>query len=128
VRPRKEKNIMSQIVLAIDGPSPNVGSGLKPPYGVATTTEDGISVGGTGVGLPSAGITNTTMLDQTVQVIPSTVPVPQVNQETAGVASGLTAPGGIPTTTAMGETIQGTGLDQVQQNATTITNPVPCQG
>ena len=54
---------MSQIVLAIDGPSPNVGSGLKPPYGVATTTEDGISVGGTGLGLPAAGITNTTMLE-----------------------------------------------------------------
>jgi hypothetical protein len=119
---------MSQIILAIDGPSPNVGSGAKPPYGVATTTEEGISVGGTGVGLPAAGITNTTMLDQTVQVIPSTIPVPQVNQETAGVASGLTAPAGTPTTTIMGVNVAGTGVDQVQQNATTITNPVPCQG
>lgn len=119
---------MSQIVLAIDGPSPNVGSGLKPPYGVATTTEDGISVGGTGLGLPAAGITNTTMLDQTVQVIPSTVPVPQLNQETAGIASGDAVPAGIPTSTVMGVGVQGTGVDQVQQNATTITNPVPCQG
>jgi hypothetical protein len=119
---------MSQIVLAIDGPSPNVGSGLKPPYGVATTTEDGISVGGTGLGLAAAGITTTTMLDQTVQTIPSTVPVPQLDQEVASVQSGMTVPGGIPTTTAMGSTVQGTGLDQVQQNATTITNPVPCQG
>jgi hypothetical protein len=119
---------MTQIVLAIDGPSPNVGSGLTPPYGRATDTELGVQTEGTGLSLPAAGITNTTMPDQTVQVIPSTVPVPQLNQEAPGVSSGLPVPGGIPTTTAFGVSVQGTGVDQVKQAATTIPNPVPCQG
>jgi hypothetical protein len=68
------------------------------------------------------------MLDQTVQPVAATVPVPQLNQEAAGVASGVIVPGGIPTNTVMGVSTAGTGVDQVQQNKTTIPNPVPCQG
>jgi hypothetical protein len=111
----------NKIILAIDGPSPNVGSGLLPPYGKATDTLDGIETEGTGLGLPAGGIAATSLpTDETVQVIPSTIPVPQVNQEVPGISSGVVAPGGIPTSTVLGVGVAGTGKDQTQQNATTI--------
>jgi hypothetical protein len=118
---------MTQIVLAIDGPSPNVGSGLTPPYGIPTNTNDAVNTEGTGTSLGANGITNTTMADQTVQVVPSTIPVPQVDAETSGIRSGLASPGGIPTNTVLGVATAGTGKDQVQQNATTIPSE-PNQG
>jgi hypothetical protein len=66
---------MSQILLAIDGPSPNVGSGATAPYGKATDTLDGVSTEGTGVSLGANGIVGGTMSDQTNVVVPSTRPV-----------------------------------------------------
>ena len=114
-----------KLIPAIDGPSPNVGSGLVPPYGKATDTLDGVETEGTGLGLGANGIAATTLsVDETVTTLPSTTAVPQVNSESPGIASGLTVPpqrGGVPTSTTLGVGVTGTGLDQVQQNATTIT-------
>jgi hypothetical protein len=118
---------MTQIVLQIDGPSPNVGSGLTPPYGKATDTLDGVETEGTGLGLGANGIAATTMTDQTTQTLPTTTAVPQVNAEAPGINCGIPTPGGIPTSTVLGVSVAGTGKDQVQQNATTITAE-PSQG
>jgi hypothetical protein len=126
--PTVAKPLTAHILMAIDGPSPNVGSGATAPYGIATTTEDGVSTGGTGTGLGPNGIAQTTYSDSTETTTPSSTTVPQLNQEVTGVHSGLAVPAGIPTTTAMGATVQGTGADQTTQNATTaavVTNPNP---
>ena len=82
---------MSQILLAIEGPSPNVGSGAVAPYGKNTETLDGVETEGTGKSLDANGIAGGTMSDQTVQTLPSTTSVPQVNGGVAAVASGLAA-------------------------------------
>ena len=82
---------MSQILLAIDGPSPNVGSGLTPPYGVPTTTEDGISQGGTGAGLGTSGIAGGTMVDATISTNPSNRTAYAEDSMSPNVESGLPA-------------------------------------
>jgi hypothetical protein len=114
---------MSQILMGYDGPSPNVGSGKVPPYGKATDTLDGVETEGTGLGLGANGIAATTMTDQTEQVVPTNIIVPQVTQEVAGIRSGLAAPAGTPTSTVLGVGVAGTGVDEVTQNATTT----PCR-
>jgi hypothetical protein len=114
---------MTQIVLAIDGPSPNVNSGL--PYanspGTGPFTDEGEGASGTGPGLGLNGIAATTMSDQTTQTLPTTTAVPAVRQADAGIRSGLAVPAGIPTSTTLGVGVTGTGPDQVAQAATTIT-------
>lgn len=80
---------MTQILRPINGPSPSVGSGLTPPYGVATTTEDGISQGGTGQGLGTNGIAGGTMVDATVTAVPSTRAIAAVDSSSPSVNSGL---------------------------------------
>ena len=120
-----------KLIPAIDGVSPFVNSGL--PYanspGTGPFTDSGSGCNsGTGPGLGPNGIAATSLpTDETVQVVPSTIPVPQVDAETSGIRSGLASPGGIPTNTVMGVATAGTGKDQVQQNATTIPSE-PNQG
>jgi hypothetical protein len=82
---------MSQILLAIDGPSPNVGSGATAPYGKATETLDGVETEGTGKSLGANGIAGGTMSDQTSVVVPSTRPVAAVDSSSPGINSGLPA-------------------------------------
>ena len=119
-----------KLIPAVDGPSPNVNSGR--PYAndpnTGPFTDSGEGTSGTGPGLGPNGIAATSLpTDETVQVVPSTIPVPQVDAETSGIRSGLASPGGIPTNTVMGVATAGTGKDQVQQNATTIPSE-PNQG
>jgi hypothetical protein len=93
---------MSQIILPVDPPSPNVGSGLKPPYGIPSWPIQGVDgtgvgsnglgnlppdIAGTGVG-PN-GLAGGTMTDDTVAVIPSTIAVPAISVSSPNVRSGL---------------------------------------
>jgi hypothetical protein len=82
---------MTQILRPINGPSPSVGSGLTPPYGQATGTEDGTTTDGTGLGLGPNGIAGGTMADQTSVVVPSTRSVAPVDGSSSGINSGLPA-------------------------------------
>lgn len=100
---------MSILVLAIDGPSPNVASGLPDTSGAAAQNTFMGTQNGTGPGLKLAGIAGATITSHEVEVIPGTIPVPQIDAGVAGVASGLSAspnPG---------------------KSATSITNVVPDQ-
>jgi hypothetical protein len=90
---------MSQILpilRPVNGPSPNVGSGLTPPYGVATTTEDGISQGGTGQGLGANGIAGGTLTDQTLTTSPTNRTAYALDSSSPNIDSGLA--GSYPTT------------------------------
>jgi hypothetical protein len=78
------------IVEAIDAPSPNVGSGLALPYGIATTTEEGVSTAGTGQSLSTATAT-TTIPNHITEVVPSTIPVPAISPSSANVNCGKPA-------------------------------------
>jgi hypothetical protein len=69
----------------------------------------GIQSAGTGKGLPLAGIAATTFADATETTTPATTAVPQLDQEVAGVHSGIAVPAGGPTTTIMGVNVAGTG-------------------
>jgi hypothetical protein len=83
---------MTQILAPIDGPSPNVGSGLTPPYGKATDTVDGVATEGTGLGLGATGIAGGTMTDGTAPgPVPSTRAVSAVDSSSSGINSGLAA-------------------------------------
>jgi hypothetical protein len=102
----------NKIILAIDGPSPNVNSGLasQNDRGVGPFT-DGASgaVSGTGPGLGPNGIAATSLaVDETVAVLPTTTAVPQVNGGSPGINCGKPSPA-------------------LQQNATSITAE-PSQG
>ena len=114
---------MSQILLAIEGPSPNVGSGATAPYGIATNSIDGVDGNGTGSNglgtvppntagtrksLSTSGIAGGTFTDNTVQVIPSTIPVPAISPSSPNVNCGK--PGafaGVASTTIPAEPSQG---------------------
>jgi hypothetical protein len=123
--------LKTHILMAIDGPSPNVNSGLlyANSPGTGPFTDDGLTSdeSGTGAGLALAGIAASTYADATVTTTPATTTVPQLDQEVAGIHSNIAVPAGIPTATLFGVATEGTGLDQLQQNATTtpvVTNPV----
>src|SRR5579872_3649728 len=114
---------MSIPVLPIDGMSPNVLSGrgaanYDQNSGVFTdgATANVSGTGGSGLATPRAG---TTITNHEIEVIPSTIPVPQIN---AGVGSGnglLTPDPGV----ACGLPSPNPG-----QAATSITNVVPDLG
>jgi hypothetical protein len=52
-------------------------------------TEKKLTTQGNGVSLGANGIVGSTITDHSVEVIPSTIPVPQLDAGVAGVASGL---------------------------------------
>jgi hypothetical protein len=87
-------------VLQIDGPSPNVNSGL--PYanspGTGPFTDQGVLAdqSGTGPGLPPGGIAATTTPNLTVQTVPATRTAEGSDSSAPGIDSGL--PGAYPTT------------------------------
>jgi hypothetical protein len=82
---------MSLLVQPVDGPSPNVGSGATAPYGIPTTTADGLTQQGTGVGLGPNGLAGTTIVNHETEVLPSTIPVPAISPSSPNVNCGKPA-------------------------------------
>ena len=85
-------------VAPIDGPSPNVGSGLVPPYGIAPVTneDNGVLNEGTGLSLGLGGIVSPTnfaavITDQEITTNPSTRTAEGNNGMSPNVESGLPA-------------------------------------
>jgi hypothetical protein len=93
---KREKNIMSILVKATQGMSPNVNSGLgagnyAPGAGTFTGEGPANDVSGTGGSGNATAGSSTTITSHEVEVIPSTIPVPAITAGVAGVASGLSA-------------------------------------